>query len=278
MDDVNPVARASGNEFLILLTDSISRADPIAVAETVVRIGKEPFELGARKLTATVSAGVSYGASRPDELLRDAEIALFQARRRGGGRHEKHSPGLRATLRSVQPLEAELIDAVDRGEFSVLYEPIVGLQARELRAVELIPRWNNPHRGCVPGMVFSPLAEEIGVIDSIARPLLAQACEQAAAWGEVCRGDRPLSLAVNMTARELASDDLIPYLTDVLTASGLHPHNLIVEVNELVLVLHLDQVIGPLEGCASSACGSPSTSSARPTCHCTSWAGCRSTC
>jgi diguanylate cyclase (GGDEF)-like protein len=248
VDDVNPVARASGNEFLILLTDSISRADPIAVAETVVRIGKEPFELGARKLTATVSAGVSYGASRPNELLRDAEIALFQARRRGGGRHEKHSPGLRATLRSVQPLEAELIDAVDRGEFSVLYEPIVGLQARELRAVELIPRWNNPHRGCVPGMVFSPLAEEMGVIDSIARPLLAQACEQAVAWGEVCRGDRPLSLAVNMTARELASDDLIPYLTNVLTASGLHPHNLIVEVNELVLVLHLDQVIGPLEG------------------------------
>jgi diguanylate cyclase (GGDEF)-like protein len=247
MHESNTVARASANEFLILLADPMSRADPIAVAELVVRTGKDPFELGPRKLGARVSAGVAFGAERPSELLRDAEVALFQARRRGGGRHEKHSPSLRASLRSVQPLEMELIDAIERDEFTVLYEPIVGLQARELRAVELIPRWQNPQRGCVPAMVFGPLAEEMGVIEAIARPLLAQACGQVAAWGEEFRGDRPLSLAVNMTARELAGEDLATHVSGALSASGLHPHNLIVEVDELVLVLHLDQVIGPLE-------------------------------
>src|SRR5262249_50702836 len=100
------VARASGNEFLILLTDLMSRADPVAVAERVLAAGKQPFEMDGRKIGGTPSAGVAFGSSRPSDLLRDAEVALFQARRRGGGRHEQHSPGLRASLRSVQPLEA----------------------------------------------------------------------------------------------------------------------------------------------------------------------------
>ncbi len=227
------VARRGGDEFTLLLADLGAEAE--AVAERVLADLRVPFTLGGQEIVVGASIGIALGGvggADPADLLHAADLALYQAKAAGRGRYAIFSPRLRDRASARLAVEQDLRRALDRGEFTVHYQPKVELATGRLVGLEALARWRHPTRGLLPPAEFIPLAEETGLIVPLGRQVLAEACRQARAWQAASPRDPSVLVCVNLSARQFAHPGLVGDVARALEASGLAPGSLGLEITE----------------------------------------------
>ncbi len=235
-------ARLGGDEFIVLAEGSTLDAGPELVAERLIEVLRVPYELGgeeARQVSVTASIGIAVGMRESaDELLRDADVALYEAKAAGKNRYTMFESSMQTAAKDRLELEMDLAGALDRSELMLLYQPTFDLQTEEMVGVEALLRWRHPSRGIISPAEFVPIAEESGLIVPIGRWALDVACRQAAVWQ---RHGRKLGMSVNVSARQLDSDALIDEVQEALRESGLDPKMLTLEVTETTLMRDTEQ-------------------------------------
>ncbi|MEA2445129.1 MAG: hypothetical protein QOJ12_2421 [Thermoleophilales bacterium] len=246
MDPTDTVARFGGNDFAVLLQSLAGRTDPEGVAEGILRAFARPIELDGREIAVSASIGIASGRGDAHELVRHADIAMYRAHRGGKGRFERFSPGMKVGLLQQLALEADLQGALERDEFEVHYQPIVALHERQLSGFEALVRWRHPKRGLIPPLAFIPLAEEMGLMNSIGRWVLRESCREAARWQAIRPTNPPLSVNVNLSALELEAPDLVAHVKAALREFDIEPRRLVLEITETILMQDVGVAAGAL--------------------------------
>jgi diguanylate cyclase (GGDEF)-like protein/PAS domain S-box-containing protein len=227
-------ARMAGDEFILLLEDLSNADEAQVVAERFQLQLRTPIKLGDQQIVVNASIGIAWSdgtdGAIADELLRQAEVALFTAKHQGKGQITWFDESMTRTSLDRLALEADLQRALERGEFRVWYQPIVDLPSGRISGVEALLRWQHPERGLVPPDAFIRAAEETGLIVPIGRWVLREACVHARAWQDVC----PLVVSVNLSARQFQHPGLIRDVAQALADSGLASAALKLEVTESV--------------------------------------------
>ncbi len=231
------VGRLGGDEFVVLVEGETLAAGPELVAERLLAVLREPLELegsSGRTQSSSASIGIAVGERPTAELLlRDADLALYRAKQSGKDRYVIFEESMQVASADRSELENDLGDAMGKDQFYLLYQPTFDLQSQTVTGVEALIRWAHPVRGVVAPNVFIPLAEENAMIIPIGRWVLAEACRQAAAWHVAGHG---IGMSVNVSARQFAREEFLQEVQDALTASGLAPDTLTLEITEAVLV------------------------------------------
>ncbi len=231
------VARMGGDEFVVMCEELSNPMEARQAADRIRNVLAEPFALDGEEAFVSVSIGVAVADATytcADELLRDADIAMYRAKDRGRNRVEVFDTDLRQQVNHRTTLERGLRHAIERGEIGVVYQPIVRVDDGLLVGFEALLRWNHPTEGPIPPEVFVPLAEETGTMLALGDWVLDVACRDAASW-QVARGTQ-LSVHVNLSGRQLASPQLIGSLAETVTRHRLTPQALTVEVAEGTLL------------------------------------------
>jgi diguanylate cyclase (GGDEF)-like protein/PAS domain S-box-containing protein len=232
-------ARVGGDEFAVLLEDPSMRDDINDVADRLLEAMGRPLVVDDRELFPSASIGVAFdegGTTTATDLLRDADVAMYAAKRSGKGRVARFEPTMRTVAVDRLHLRADLERAVERDELTLLYQPIVQLDSGAVISVEALARWQHPLRGLLDPDSFIPLAEESGLIVAIGRHLLRRACREAAEWRGAAGLPSDVSVSVNLSARQLHHPDLVADVRAALADSGLSPGRLLLEVTENVLI------------------------------------------
>jgi diguanylate cyclase (GGDEF)-like protein/PAS domain S-box-containing protein len=233
------VTRLGGDEFAILIEQSMRPLDEAEEVSRRVRQALEvPLELTTQPVSLTVSIGIAVADhdSTASSLLRDADVAMYQAKRAGKGRYVIFEPMMRAAAVERLRLETELVSALEANQFRLDYQPVVSLATGRITGFEALLRWHHPALGIVPPDKFIPIAEDTGLIVAIGSWVLDTACEQAAEWRRMTPDREDLSIAVNVSGRQIASPALIHHVEGALARSGLPPAAVILELTETVLV------------------------------------------
>ncbi|MGR7025986.1 putative bifunctional diguanylate cyclase/phosphodiesterase [Geodermatophilus sp. URMC 62] len=240
------VARLGGDEFAIVVDGGAEVAT--AIGGRVLAALAEPVVVGGRPLTVHVSIGVADTATAGDRragtLLRNADLAMYQAKAQGKNRLVRYAPGMAQAAEDKATLLADLAVATGAGQLAVHYQPTIALADGRTTGYEALLRWAHPERGMVPPVEFIPMAEESGHIVEIGRWVLDQAVRQAAVW--TAESGRPVGMAVNLSPRQLVDDDVVGLVDEVLTRHGLPAGQLTLEVTEGVLLSDVDQVVDQL--------------------------------
>src|SRR4051794_40977907 len=232
------VARLGGDEFAVLLEQADEGPQEAEVtARRLLEALRQPVVLEGRTLTVSASVGVAVGTAdaTADSLIRDADIAMYAAKTGGRGRHLLFDPAMRDAAVARRELEQELRGALAAGEFRLVYQPVIRLDDDRPVGVEALLRWHSPVLGTVPPDRFVPVAEDLGLIGAIGAWVLREACATAAAWRAV-PGCADLTMAVNVSALQITSPDLLDGVGSALAASGLPASAMVVEVTETALV------------------------------------------
>ena len=240
-------ARFGGDEFVILLEDLESPGYAVAVAERVLEAMREPFLIEGHEVFATPSIGIAFSGtdhSDADEMLRHADSAMYEAKRRGKACFAIYEASMSGQSLKRLELENDLRRALQNGEFELYFQPTWDLDADRVSGFEALVRWNHPTRGLVMPGEFIALAEENGLIVPLGFQVLDAACRQAVAWNRV--SSYPLSMAVNMSARQLHLPDVVPMVARALDQSGLNPQQLILEITESAIVERTEQVLATM--------------------------------
>ncbi|HZG96949.1 MAG TPA: EAL domain-containing protein [Nocardioidaceae bacterium] len=225
------LARISGDEFVVVWRDLASADEAILLADRLAESLEPPFELGP----ATVSVSASIGAviGRPDEtaedMLKAADAAMYEAKRRGGGRVRVFTNDTRSGVEALTATEVDLRAALIRDELVVHYQPVIDLASGRAVAVEALVRWQHPERGLLGPDQFIPIAEESGLIVPLGRWVLERACSDAVGFTGLAQG---LDVAVNLSVRQLTQSDVLSHVRQALVQSGLDPQRLLLEVTE----------------------------------------------
>jgi diguanylate cyclase (GGDEF)-like protein len=247
MRESDSVGRLGGDEFIVLVDGATMDAGPELVAERLLSVLRAPFELEGSAngpLTLTASIGIAVGL-RPSasELLRDADIALYEAKAAGKDRFVVFEPEMHTVVQDRLLLEMDLRDALSSGQFFLAYQPIFNLASGETTGVEALLRWRHPERGVVGPNDFIPVLEESGLIVDVGRWVLQEACRQGARWH--ARGYH-LDVSVNVSARQLETDQLNEDISSALEASGFDARSLIVEITETAIMRNVSTVVSRL--------------------------------
>jgi diguanylate cyclase (GGDEF)-like protein/PAS domain S-box-containing protein len=236
------VARLGGDEFAILLDEIGDLGDATRVAERVHQELRAPFEVGGQEIVATVSIGIAIDAQHykhPEDMLRDADTAMYRAKSAGRARHEVFDDAMHAHAVALLRLESELRHALERREFRVAYQPIVSFGGG-LIGFEALLRWLHPERGLIGPQEFIPLAEDTGLIAPIGEWVLREACCQLRRWHNRHGADRPGYVSVNLSAKQFALTDLGAQIATAVAEFGADPRHLSVEITETVLMDHAE--------------------------------------
>jgi diguanylate cyclase (GGDEF)-like protein/PAS domain S-box-containing protein len=229
------VARLGGDEFTILLRKIRSKREAIEVAERIQREVALPFDLGGYEAFTTASIGIAlYDSSyeRHEDILRDADSAMYHAKALGKARYALFHKGLHTHAMNLLHMETDMRRAIDRKEFFIEYQPIVSLQSGRLSGFEALVRWQHPERGVIAPGDFIPMAEEAGYIESIGRWVLSEACTQMRSWHRQFSTELPLSIAVNLSSKQFMNSNLIDHVVQTLDATGMDPRTLKLEITE----------------------------------------------
>ena len=243
------VARLGGDEFTILLEDIDDIKETLAVAKRVEKELSLPFNLGGHEVFTTVSIGIApstTGYERPEDVLRDADTAMYRAKSLGKARHEVFDKEMHAHALTLLHLETDLRRALDRQELSVHYQPIVSLETGSVEGFEALLRWRHPEHGLISPDKFIPVAEETGLILPIGLWALHEACRQMFEWQEQFPQARPLFISVNLSGRQFSNPDLIEQIRQALRTTGLDPRSLKLEITESVVMDDIEQAIDML--------------------------------
>ncbi|MGY1744005.1 putative bifunctional diguanylate cyclase/phosphodiesterase [Blastococcus sp. SYSU D00695] len=231
------VARLGGDEFAVLVEQaSTGSGEAVATAERLLAALAEPVVLDGQSVTVSGSVGIAVAdaGATGDSLIGDADIAMYAAKMSGRGRSVVFDAGMRASAVAARELEQELQGALAAGEFRLVYQPVIGLADDAVTGFEALLRWESPRLGSVSPACFVPVAEASGLIEEIGAWVLREACTAAAEW-RAAHG-RELTMAVNVSAVQLASPHLVQHITEALAASGLPASSLVIEVTETALV------------------------------------------
>lgn len=246
--ETDVAARLGGDEFVILLEEIDGMEAAVRVAEEIVKVLRSPLAVGDREVFTGVSIGIVAGTSRhrsPEDLLRDADLAMYRAKQNGRGRYAIFDPVMHFQAVRRLHVEHDLRKALENQEFVLFYQPIVELPARTIRGFEALIRWRHPQRGIVSPGEFIEIAEETGLIVPIGRWLLHEAGRQLADW-QAQFPDRPLKLSVNLSVKQL-QHFLLPQLDELLAAHALKKNSLVLEITESMLVENVEATCELLE-------------------------------
>ncbi len=230
------LGRLGGDEFVVIAEELSLAAGPELVAERLLEALKHPFKLGAEetRLTVTASIGIAAGERAcAEDLLRDADIAMYRAKWDGKNRYAVFESGMQDKVQNRMELDMDLREALENDEFFLAYQPTLDLSDMKPTGVEALIRWRHPVRGIVQPDAFIPLLEETGLITEVGRWVLHEACRQGAEWH---RAGYEIVMAVNVSARQLDSDQLIVDIEEALGAGGLQPSALTIEITETTLM------------------------------------------
>jgi diguanylate cyclase (GGDEF)-like protein len=218
------LARLGGDEFTVLLENIAEEGEAINIAERISQALQNPVILNGHEVYATTSIGIVLAASggdRAEALLQDADAAMYQAKRKGKSRYEIFHPEMKQRSSKRLRLEGDLRRALEREEFLVLYQPVVLVESGQMVGIEASARWEHPERGLLPPSEFVQFAEETGLIISLGRWVLREACKQAAKWHELYPADPLLTMGVNLSARQFQHPKLVEDVAGILEETGL---------------------------------------------------------
>lgn len=235
--DIDALGRIGGDRFVMLAEEVSNGTEADAIAERLKEALKAPFTLassGHSGLTVTASIGAVTGKrASVEDLLRDADIAMHCAKRDGKNRHVMFEAGMHDVIQSRMELEMDLHAALENDEFFLLYQPTFNLTGMVPNGFEALLRWTRPGQGVVQPIDFIPLLEETGLIVPVGKWVLGEACHQGAQW---CRSGSAIGIAVNVSARQLETDQFIADVRDTLRSSGLEAEALTLEITETALM------------------------------------------
>jgi diguanylate cyclase (GGDEF)-like protein len=229
------VARLGGDEFAVLLDGLESGCDAVRVAERVQEELMRPFHLGGHEVYTAASIGITlstHGYEDPDNVLRDADTAMYRAKEKGKARYELFDAEMHADALARLRLENDLRRAVEHREFEVYYQPVVVLSTGKLSGFEALVRWRHPERGIVGPSEFIPLAEETRMVTEIGGWVLKEACRQMSEWRELIPSQQHLTVSVNLSSKQLTQPGLAESVRRTLCETALPPHCLKLEITE----------------------------------------------
>jgi diguanylate cyclase (GGDEF)-like protein/PAS domain S-box-containing protein len=239
-------ARLGGDEFAVLLEDGGDGVDAAEVAARILASLEGPFHLEGKEVFARASIGIATadaqtgGPEGAEELLRNADVAMYMAKEAGKGRYQVFEPAMHDTALRRLELKADLQRAADNGEFVLHFQPVIELATGRVEGLEALVRWQHPTRGLIPPLDFIPLAEETGMIVSLGRWVLQEACVQARRLQERYVMDPPLQIAVNLSARQLQRPEIVGEIAETLMQTQLDPGSLVLEITESVMMQDMD--------------------------------------
>jgi diguanylate cyclase (GGDEF)-like protein/PAS domain S-box-containing protein len=237
------VARLGGDEFVVLLEDT-DAAGAIRVAELLLEALVRPVMLRDRTITPTASIGIALAAGEDgDALLRNADLAMYAAKRQGKSRYRLFEPAMLAGVVDRLELAADLSRAVQEGQLHLNYQPEIDLRSGRIVGLEALLRWRHPTRGLVLPTEFIPLAEETGLILPIGRWVLETACQQAKAWQQRHLATAPFTIAVNLSAYQLQHPAIVDEVGAALMTADLDPQSLVLEITETAVMADLDAAV-----------------------------------
>ncbi|HPB30344.1 MAG TPA: EAL domain-containing protein, partial [Candidatus Sumerlaeota bacterium] len=244
------IARLGGDEFCLLLDDLAQVSDAILVAERIQNDLTVPVVLGNHEIFTSASIGIAISSShyeKPEELLRDADTAMYRAKAQGRMRHEIFDPAMHQTAVELLQLESDLRRAVERHEFEYYYQPIVSIGNGMIVGLEALLRWNHPTRGHLAPADFLHIAEETGLIMPICWQLLGNACLQVRRWQMLSPDLAHLTLSVNLSSKQFSQPDLYDSMRQILKDTDLPPRSLILEITESIIMKHAESTISLLD-------------------------------
>jgi diguanylate cyclase (GGDEF)-like protein/PAS domain S-box-containing protein len=237
------IARMGGDEFAIVQAPIKDPAEATVLAQDIIRLLGEPFEIDGHQAVIGVSIGIAVGPGdglRPDRLLRNADLALYRAKGDGRGIFCFFQPAMDLQMQTRRLMEQDLRKALPAGEFELYYQPVVNLASNEISGFEALIRWNHPQRGLVSPGTFIPLAEEIGFIVPMGEWVIREACATAARWPGDAR------VAINISAVQFRNPGLMQIIVGALATSGLNPTRLEIEITETVLLQNKETTLAVL--------------------------------
>lgn len=244
------VARLGGDEFTLLLEDIQDIKEAILMAERIQTEVSKPCTLGGHETFTTVSIGIaiySPAYQQPEDLLRDADTAMYRAKSAGKAQHIIFDSEMHAQVLNRMKLEADLRRGVERQEFFLLYQPIVSLHTERLAGFEALVRWRHPERGFVSPTEFIPLAEETGLIVPIGHWVMQEACRQLKEWQAAYPDSFPLHISVNLSCRQFMQPNLIRQIESVLEETDMDPRYLKLELTESAVMDNVEAAIKQLQ-------------------------------
>ncbi len=233
------VARLSGDEFAILLESITETSDAGRVAERIEEALSFSINLAGAEVTTSASMGIvtsSMMHDQPEQLLRSADMAMYRAKAAGRARYEMFDRAMHTDALERLQLETDLRRAVELGEFTLHYQPLVSLRTGRVTGLEALVRWQHPERGLVHPADFIPVAEETGLIVPIGRWVLLEACKQIGIWQKAHPRTEPLTIGVNLSVKQFSQPDLIDQLSQVIEATGVLPASLRLEITESAII------------------------------------------
>ena len=237
-------ARFGGDEFAILLEDTAGPQEAADVAERIVEVLKKPLRLEEKEIVPQASLGISVvdheSGVGADELIRNADAAMYIAKRDGKGTYRLFEPEMHAEVLARLELRADLQRALVNDEFELFYQPVIRLADATIIGVEALVRWRHPERGLIGPTEFIPFADETGLIIPIGRWVLREGCRQAKVLQEQVPSDPPLSMNINLSVNQLHHSDIVADVCDAFTESGLDPKTLTLEITETVMMANAD--------------------------------------
>ncbi|HZS04906.1 MAG TPA: EAL domain-containing protein [Blastocatellia bacterium] len=243
------IARLGGDEFTILLEGLGPISEASEIAERIQQSLEQPFEVAGHEVYTTVSIGIAHSAlgyEQPEEMLRDADTAMYRAKARGTSRYEIFDRAMHSQVATRLQMENDLRRAIERGEFFLCYQPIVRLESGRLEGFEALIRWNHPERGVISPARFIPVAEETGLIVPIGQWVLREACRQMKEWEVEYPAAFPLQMSVNLSGRQFVQPDLLGEINRVLSETGLAPERLKLELTESVVMENIETAVSLL--------------------------------
>jgi diguanylate cyclase (GGDEF)-like protein len=243
VDDMDTISRVGGDEFSIIQTNIAGAVDAEQLAMRIFEAISAPYDLDGHQVSINTSIGIALApadGTKPDELLKNADMALYGAKGDGRGMFRFFESEMDARMKARRILEIELRRAVENGEFILHYQPVVNLSQDDVKSCEALLRWRHPERGIVSPLEFIPVAEEIGLIVPIGEWVIRRACEDAAKWSN------HIGVAVNLSPTQLGSKNLLPTVLSALAKSGLPPSRLEMEITEAVLMQNTETTLKTL--------------------------------
>ena len=240
------VARLGGDEFVVLLCDMLEEKDAFRVANRMQDKLREPFDLDGGEILISASMGIALSAAghqRAEDMLRDADIAMYDAKAKGKARYEVFDQTMSDRATNQLHLDKEMRQALESGEFELYYQPIIALKTNTLAGFEALVRWNHPKRGMILPLEFIPAAEENGLIHPLGRWILNESCRQLREWQELHPSASSLSVSVNLSCKQFLQSDLADHVAETLAESGLEPRCLKLEITESHLMEHSGKTV-----------------------------------